>query len=68
MLGEVNWGEIFSLSPIPTPPLPLNSVIHWDLTTSHLPLRVAKAGIEIIWTRKITPLLPTGIGELYSQI
>jgi hypothetical protein len=35
-------------------------------TPSPIPLRVAKAGRNIL-NEEITPLLPTGIGERYSQ-
>jgi hypothetical protein len=35
-------------------------------TPSPLPLRVAKAGTNRL-NKEITPLLPTGIGEQYSQ-
>ncbi len=35
-------------------------------TPSPLPLR-EKRQEKIIWTRKLSPLLPTGIGERYSQ-
>ncbi len=49
-----------------TPFLPPSQQDHRDLTPSPLPLRVAKAGINNL-NEKITPLLPTGIGERFSQ-